>query len=330
MKRKLPAFLFGLAVLQTADFDIPELTAKAAGGDAGAAAMLGMYYEKEEKDTETAEKWLSAAANAGNAEAQYALAELYDRSGRDLRDVLSLTEQSAAQGFVAAQVKLAKMYQFGRKGLPADLSAARRWYEMAAAKGSREAMRRLELIYRIKGHESVNAQKATENAEWLALQVKQGNAEAALQLGMMAEKGIETERNPERAAELYAVAARAKIPEAQARLGMMYERGDGVPQSDAEAEKWLTEAALHGYVEAQRRLYSLYVFRSGRIVDGYAWLLVSLSEMFPDADDLLAVSPDLASLMAEMTPDQIGEGNKAAAAFSEAVKKNRRAVKSGK
>ena len=321
MKRLLVAALLAFFPASAADFDVDAIAEKAAAGDVPAMKMLGLFYKK---DFKTAEKWLAPAAGTGDPEAMYLLAELYDRAGKGLDDVFPLVESSAAAGCVEAQLKIAKMYQFGRKGLPADIIQARRWYDMAAAKGSQEAMRQLELIYHRKGQDQIKSQAEADQAEWLELQVKQGNSDAAFRLGRMTEKGVGVPQDYARAAELYTIAANAGIPGAQIGLARLFEKGKGVRQSDDEAVEWLSKAAKQGHVDAQRKLYSLYSFRLGKPEDGYAWLLVSLSELFPTADDLTEVSPELKSLMAAMTPAQIEEGNRLAARYAETIRKKRK------
>ena len=183
----------------------------------------------------------------------YYLARIYDESREGKhpnKEVVSILEKSAGLGYTRAQVMLGKIYQFGRRGIPQDLRKAKTWYELAAAKGANEALFQLNVIYQQSGDAYTKAAMADENIEWLEMGVKQGNAEAALNLAGMAETGRGVPQDYKRAAELYQIAADAGIVQAQAALGKLYANGEGVPQDNKKAIFWLTKAAEEGYVEA--------------------------------------------------------------------------------
>ncbi len=294
---------------QETDTDV--LRSRASNGDVQAATLLGKYYFDIEKDAKRAEKWIKSAADAGDAEALYYLARIYDESREGKhpnKEVVSILEKSAGLGYTRAQVMLGKIYQFGRRGIPQDLRKAKTWYELAAAKGANEALFQLNVIYQQSGDAYTKAAMADENIEWLEMGVKQGNAEAALNLAGMAETGRGVPQDYKRAAELYQIAADAGIVQAQAALGKLYANGEGVPQDNEKAIFWLTKAAEEGYVEAQRKLAQVYTYQNPDPSQAYAWQVVSLSALFPQAKDLVAVSPDLERLIRSMTPEQIKDG----------------------
>ena len=310
---------------QETDTDV--LRARASNGDIQAAALLGKYYYDIEKDPKQAEKWVSVAADAGDAEALYYLARIYDESREGKhpnKEVVAVLEKSAGQGYVPAQVMLGKIYQFGRRGIPKDLKKARMWYEMAAAKGANEAMAQINVIYQQAGDSAAKAAMVDDNVEWLELGVKQGNVEAALNLGKMAETGRGVPQDYKRAAELYQMAAEEGIVQAQSALGRLYANGDGVDQDNSKAVFWLSKAAEEGYVEAQRKLAQVYTYQYPDPAQAYAWQVVSLSALFPQAKDLVAVSPDLERLIRSMTPEQIKDGQSLAVKLVEKIKINKR------
>ncbi len=310
---------------QETDADV--LRSRASNGDVHAATLLGKYYFDIEKDVQQAEKWIKSAADAGDAEAMYYLARIYDESREGKhpnKEVVSVLEKSAGLGYTPAQVMLGKIYQFGRRGISRDLKKAKLWYEMAAAKGANEAMTQLDVIYQQSGDPTAKAVFADENVEWLELGVKQGNAEAALNLGKMAEAGRGVPQNYERAAKLYQIAADAGIVQAQAALGNLYANGQGLPQDTEKAVLWLTKAAEEGYVEAQRKLAQIYTYQMPDPSQAYAWQVISLSALFPQAKDLVAVSPDLERLMRSMTPEQIKDGQMLAVKLVDKIKANKR------
>ena len=327
MKRMLLACLMMLYCLPVQAVDTVALTARASNGDALAALELGRYYYLEKKNHKEAEKWLNVAAEENNAEAQYYLARIYDasREGKHPnKEIVAVLEQSAGAGWTEAQVYLARIYQFGRKGIRRDLKKAQMWYNLAAAKGSQEALKQLEIIYQSSKDGYIKAVNKDDDVAWLDKAVEQGNAEAALRLGEMALKGDRIPQDFSRAARLFTIAADAGIVQAQAELGVLYAEGKGVPQNQEKAISYLKEAAQQGYVEAQRVLAKLYAKELNNLPNAYAWQVISLSAMFPNASNLAEVSPDLERLLRAMTPEQLKEGQKVASRLVLIVKKNKK------
>ena len=270
---------------------------------------------------------LSARAWALDAKTAYERAAALDAEGKNAAEILPLLEQAARNDSVEAQLMLGKIYQFGRRGVAKNPAFAKKWYDMAAARGSQEAMTQLQMIYITSGHEHFNTLRAEENAEWLAVQVRQGNAEAMVRLGILAETGKGVPQDFARAAELYETAAEQGLPQAQTRLGLLYEDGKGVPQSDEKAVEWLTKAAEAGYADAGRKLAELYAYSMADPSKAYAWLVLSLSELFPDVPNLVEVSPDLERLLNTMTPQQVEDGRKLAMEYAEIIRSNKKSAK---
>ncbi len=307
--------------------DADALRARAMNGDVGAASRLGRYFYDIEKDEVKAAQWIEQAAAAGDAEALYYQALIYDKATDGRRpntEIVAVLKKSAAQGYAPAQVMLGRIYQYGRRGVPQDLNAARVWYEMAAAKGSGEAMGQLNVVYRQTGEKNANTGRKKENVEWLELGARQGDADAAVSLGIMAETGRGAAQDFQRAARLYQIAADAGNAQGQALLGKLYANGDGVEQDTEKAVFWLTKAAESGYVEAQRKLASVYTGLRPDAAQAYAWLVIALSSLFPQASDLVAVSPDLERLMRSMTPEEIENGQALAVKLAEKIKAAKR------
>ena len=327
MKYLLFLTVFCLSAPVLAETDPVELRARAANGDVAAAADLGKYYQDVEKDVKKAEKWFYAAGNAGNAEAQYRLAKIYDasREGKHPnKEVVAWLEKAGTQGHLEAQLMLGKIYQFGRRGIPKDLSKAKIWYDMAAAKGSKTAMLQIENLYENVKDGYVRAVQTNDELSWLDVSAKQGNAEAAARLAVLAEKGEGIPQDYKRAADLYKIAAEAGIPQAEAGLGSLYASGQSVPLDYEKATYWLNKAAEGGFVEAQRKLADIYAYKRGDSSKAYAWMVVSLSAMFPSAQDLVQVSPDLERLIRSMTPQEIRSGQALAVQLVDRIKENKK------
>ena len=327
MKKFLIALAVLLYSLQASATDVKALSSRAASGDAQAALELGRYYYLEKKNDKAAEKWLNIAAEAKNPEALFYLAKIYDasREGKHPnKEVVAVLEQSAAAGWTDAQVYLARIYQFGRKGIAKDLKKAEMWYDLAAAKGSKEALKQLEAIYRMSKDGYAKALQKDDSVAWLDKAVEQGNAEAALRLGEMALKGDKIPQNYKRAAKLFQMAADADIPQGLAAMGSLYAAGKGVEKNEEKAVFYLQKAAEQGYVEAQRELAALYVRDKLNLPEAYAWQVISLSAMFPNASNLADVSPDLERLLRAMTPEQIKQGQQSASRWVSVIKKNKK------
>ena len=315
----------GLAQAQEADLALLQDQAK--NGKIEAATRLGKYYFDIEKDIKKAETWIKAAADAGDAEAQYYLAKIYDAGTEGKhpnKEIVSILQSSAEQGYTPSQIMLGKIYQFGRRGIPKDLQKAKILYELAAAKGANEAMTQLRVIYKQLGDSKNNAILKDENVEWLELGVKQGNTEAALTLGKMLETGNHIPKDLKRAVKLYQMAADDGLVEGQTALGRLYANGSGVRQDREKAVSFLTKAAEQGYAEAQRKLAWVYTRLYSDPIQAYAWQVISLSSLFPNADDLVRVSPELEDLLRLMTPEQVEKAELLALKEVEIIKENRR------
>ena len=310
-----------------AAFDETVAEAQALNGDAQAALQLGRYYRLEKKDPKKAERFFKIAADNHNPEALYHLAKIYDESREGKhpnKEVVAILEQSAGLGWTEAQVMLGRIYQFGRKGIAKDLKKAQMWYDLAAAKGSREALHQLDVIYASSKDGYVKAVQKDDNIAWLDKAVSQGNAEAAYNLAVLAEQGQSIPKNEKRAAQLYQTAADAGIVPAQAALGAMYADGRGVKRNEKKALSLLTSSAEQGYVEAQRKLAHIYAYRLKDYPKAYAWQVISLSAMFPNASDLTEVSPELERLLRSMTPEQIKDGHEQASRLVTLIRKNKK------
>lgn len=327
MKRILIAVMTMLYAMPSFAADVSLLIARAKNGDDAAAAELGQYYYVEKKNPKSAEKWLKQAADAGIPDAQYQLARVYDasREGKHPnKEVVAILEKASSAGQTDAQVYLGRIYEFGRKGIARDVRRAEVLYSLAAAKGSNEAMRRLEAIYQASKDGYVKAVQADDDVAWLDKSVEQGNAEAALRLAEMSLRGEKVPKNAKRAAELYQIAADAGSVQAQSELGALYAEGEGVAQNNEKAVELLTAAAKQGYVEAQRKLANLYAMTLKQLPEAYAWQVISLSAMFPNASNLADVSPDLERLLRAMTQEQIKQGQQIASNLVLIIKKNKK------
>jgi len=140
-------FCFWLALpvfSQTAEFK--EAKAKAEQGDAEAQFQVGAMYEAGLgvlKSYAESGKWYLKAAAQGVAEAQYELGVRYYEYGKNAKTnyttAFSWFFKAANQGFVPAQYNVAVMYALGQ-GVPLEKVEAQKWFNIAAAEGSRRAV----------------------------------------------------------------------------------------------------------------------------------------------------------------------------------------------
>ena len=85
-----------------------------------------------------------------------------------------------------------------------------------------------------------------------------GSANAKLGLGLLADLGLGTPRDPARALRLYLEAAEEGLPAAQFNVGVMLDAGTGSGREPAAAAGWYGRAAAGGHRRAQYNLGLLY------------------------------------------------------------------------
>jgi hypothetical protein len=111
-------------------------------GDADAQLRVGRMLRDRQgvrwRDFERAADWFRRAARHGRSDAQYALARLHYEGflvPRDSAEMRLMLESAARQGHAGAQLTLGVVYEYGFDEIPADLTEALKWYELAARQG---------------------------------------------------------------------------------------------------------------------------------------------------------------------------------------------------
>lgn len=217
----------------------------------------------------------------------------YDRAWRAL-------ESQAQGGDPYASYYVGKMYE-GGLGRPADRARAIYWYTQAAAKGHAEARATLASL-QAGGSASVKTAAVTprlapaspcdtSRLTLLGTRADGGDADSALELGLLQESAACGEPDYTLAARYYAKAAEKNLPQAQNNLGALYYEGRGVQQDYATAQRLYGQAAEAGHPVAQ---YNLAVMigqgRAGEpdragMID---WLTKSAAQGYPRAQAQLA------------------------------------------
>ena len=179
----------------------------------------------------------------------------WDRAWRAL-------ESQAQGGDAFAQYYIGKMYQ-GGLGRPADAARALYWYTQAAAKGHTEARAALSSLRDSSAASPSsgapsrvisNAPCAPGRLMLLGARADEGDAESALELGLLQESSACGEPDYNLAARYYKKAAEKNLPQAQNNLGALYYEGKGVEQDYAAAQRLYGQAAEAGHAVAQYNL----------------------------------------------------------------------------
>ncbi len=154
----------------------------------------------------------------------------------------------AEEGDANAQISLGELYFTGRKSLQRDLSAALKWYWLAARQGNAHGQWMLGGLYR---HHRRNEAKAQEwyriAAENYRKEAERGDAHAQERLGFYYAQGLGGEQDDAKALHWSRLAAEKGDCFSQSLLGDYYAQGRGVTKDEAQALRWYLRAADGGY-----------------------------------------------------------------------------------
>jgi len=196
----------------------------------------------------------------------------------DDRKFFELIKDKAITGDAEAQWNLGYYYAIG-KGILKNETEAEKWYLKSAEQGNALAQGSLGTIY----FDGVGVKKDYNKAfKWFQKAAEQGVDYAQLCLGIIYAKGLGGEKpNWVEAAKWMRRAAEQGLGNAQGALGECYQNGEGVPQDYVEAYKWFNLSAAQGDLLSPKG--------------------ISVQERN--------------SITRLMTPEQIAEGQRRAAAF---------------
>lgn len=80
-----------------------------------------------------------------------------------------------------------------------------------------------------------------------------GSREAQFNLGLIYEKGLGLEADPQQAVGWYRRSAEANFAQAQYKLASIYETGRGVPEDPVVAYAWYSAAGAQKYADSRKR-----------------------------------------------------------------------------
>ena len=215
----------------------------------------------------------------------------------------------AEQGDARFQCALGEIYDFGLYGVTKNSEEAVKWYRMAAEQNFAQAQYDLGSCY---STGQGIAKDDTEAVKCYRKAADQNLAQAQYNLGVCYHDGVGVMQDYAQAVEWFRKAANRGLADAQYNLGLCYDQGQGVPQNYAEAVKLYHKAAEQGFVFAQSSLGAKYGTGEGVPKDyreAYKWRLLAAAQGDKSAKQAV---PALESVM---TPEQIAEGQRLAAAF---------------
>jgi TPR repeat protein len=255
-------------------------------------------------------EWFRKAAEKGLPKAQLNLAICLANGVAgppDKEEAIRWFRKAAEQGESAAQMYLAQNAA-DSKSAPGSESESVSWCRKAAEKGDKSAQSMLGARY-LTG-DGV-AQDFDTAFVWLLKAAKQNEPDAMFNVGQCYAKGHGTARDEPEAMRWFRQAAERGNVRAQYNLGVFYAEGRGVDKSDTKAALCFLKAAESGHTAAQFNLGMLY--EKGRgvgadNVEALRWYTVASAagmEVAVKARDALAAS---------MTPEEITEAGKRAAA----------------
>jgi TPR repeat protein len=253
-------------IMKSETHPFQELIEAAEKGDVDSMILLGRKYlfgKGVVKDKKEALRWFEKAAEKENPVAMCYLGMMY-RDGRgvekDDKKAFDLFQQAADKENVDAMNYLGNTY-FRGIGVEKDEKKAFEWFEKAAKKGDAYAKNNLGVMLALGRGCERNNKEAFERFKEAAREVPS----AQLNLALMYEGGLGTDRNHDTAQVLVNIAKAEKIskftdwwakeagkndPAAQFYYGLLFAvRGD-----EQKATEWFTRAADQGDEQAKQAL----------------------------------------------------------------------------
>lgn len=308
-------YAFGLGFPEMDKLAAETFLPLAEKGDVEACAAIGWMYIRGihfDRNLSEASKWYQIAAEKDHPFAMNMMSYLYasgDVVPKNDNLAVQMCQKAAALGQLEAQKNLGDMILGGGNGFEKDIALAAEWYVKAAEGGFADAQCSLAILY----CESEGlTQNYSEAEHWFRMAADQGNAVAQYNLGVMYSNGRGVSQDDAEALRWFRIAADQGDAEAQYTLGSRTSLGQGIPQDDSEAVRWFQLAADQGHANAQYILAGMNHDGQGvpqNYAEAYKWYALSAAQGNAGA----VINCDL--VLGEMTPAQIAEGQRLAAAW---------------
>jgi TPR repeat protein len=289
--------------------EIPQLKARAEGGDATAQLTLGQACEDGngiQQNDALAVKWYRKAAEQGNAEAQNSLGVMY-RTGRGVEsskeEAMQWYRKAARQGNATAIFNIGTAYYNG-DGVTIDDSMAYAWFLAAEAAGSKNGVdaahrisaelsdyRRVDALMNLAGMYRIGTelpQDLAAAAKWYREAAKDGSVPARVQLANMMIFGQGVQQDYGEARHACEEAAKQRYAPGAFCVGLLYQNGLGVAKDTGETRKWFSRAAEWGHTTAMFYLGQMYWEGVGGKVDkerAYVWTFLAARAGVPGAKE---------------------------------------------
>lgn len=200
-------------------------------------------------------------------------------------------QKSALAGNKYAQHSLASCFYYGR-GTEQDLSEAFRWYTAAAKKGMPYSAYALAQMYERGApilQDDDKAQQYYRTALFGFLKIMgNGNADDQLlyKLGRMFLRGLGTDIDIPKAADLFRQAAKHRNPWAEYQLGKLYLFGaDGITPDREQAVEWLTRSAEDGNEYAEQMIRHMEDYQNRMLTDTVFGLFMNVGRIIEEDYD---------------------------------------------
>lgn len=241
------------------DLPVEDLKARANGGDADAAFVLGDMYDSGRhgvtRDFAAAADWYAIAAERGHGEALNNLGSMNQHGDGpfavDLVKAREYYERGSAAGCAMAANSLAYFHDKGRAGLKADPRKALAAFRKAAKLGSAAAM--LDVGYRYANGIGTR-RRPIAALEWYRRALNAGNRMAAYNLGLAYYRGTLVRPDPEKAIGLFMQDTYREGGSAAYMLGRAHEDGKGTPRDLERALYYYRQASDRKHKDAQESI----------------------------------------------------------------------------
>ena len=248
----------GNGVPQDDDMALKLYQMAAENGISGAAYNLALWYERN-YDNGNCFRWLRRAALLGDVTAMMKLAMFYEgETEHDPSSACLWYDMAASRGSSEALFLLGEHFESG-EGVPKDMKRAIECFETAAKAGYNPAQSKLGYLYK--------AETAFLNPErsiyWNNKAAENGDMRALCNLGLAYEFGNGVPKDPKKAFDLYQQSARLGYDRGMYNLAFCYMKGNGTREDHWQAAQYFEKAAQKGHVNAMYNIGVMYLNGDG-------------------------------------------------------------------
>ena len=221
--------------------------ARAEMGDAGLQYELGVKARDSKapgEGPEKAAKWFEKSAAAGNVQAMLALGDLYNAQSDEASGDAAVKwyRKASDAGNMDATVRLGEAYDMGRGSLVPDRHKSRPLFEKAAKAGNPEGENLFGSVLLQEsafGDAAAREKKLKEAETWLLRASKDGNAQADGTLGNIYYDTHSPLKDMDKAFYHYSRACNGGMWPVMLNLAYMHLNGVSTKKDPAEAYKWI-------------------------------------------------------------------------------------------